>query len=142
MILVLVTRICASHKEAKKGAEEREGPDPPITPNAFEGARVHMDRVLYFCYDEWLPVFVHINGKYEGDVLCWNDLLNRVERMFANHQGEGVTRVRLQRAEGAQQIESLRTRRCGAPPVGLVQGHVRRPSIPGRAAGKLSHICS
>jgi hypothetical protein len=52
-----------------------------------------MDCVLYFCYDEWLPVFVHINGEYEGDVLCWNDLLNRVERTFARIIKGKVSRV-------------------------------------------------
>jgi hypothetical protein len=54
---------------------------------------VHVDCVLYFCYDKLLPVFVHINGKYEGDVLCWNQLLNRVERTFARIIKGKVSRV-------------------------------------------------
>jgi hypothetical protein len=56
---------------------------PTDHPNAFEEARVHVDRVLHFCYDYLLPVFLQVHGEGEGDVLCWNDVLNQVETRFS-----------------------------------------------------------
>ena len=55
---------------------------PTDYPSAFEEARAHVDRVLHFCYDYLLPVFLRVNGESEGAVLCWNDVLNQVESRF------------------------------------------------------------
>ena len=56
---------------------------PTDYPDVFDEARAHVDRVLHYCYDYLLPMFLQVNGGCEGAVLCWNDVLDRVEETFS-----------------------------------------------------------